>query len=53
MKEGFVSSSWRESVEGLPPRKYYAITEKGLEYISSMSEEWDNLLSAINELKGE
>ena len=53
MKEGFVSSSWRESVEGLPPRKYYAITETGLEYISSMSEEWDNLLSAINELKGE
>ena len=50
MKEDYVSSSWQESAEGLPPRKYYSVTDKGLEYISAMSEEWDNLLNAINEI---
>ena len=29
MKEEYVTSSWQESAEGLPPRKYYAITDKG------------------------
>ena len=53
MKEDYVSSSWQESAEGLPPRKYYSITDKGLEYISAMSKEWNNLLNAINEIKGE
>lgn len=53
MKEEYVSSSWQESTEGLPPRKYYSITVKGLEYISAMSEGWNNLLNAINEIKGE
>ena len=53
MKEDYVSASWQESAEGLPPRKYYSITDKGLEYISAMSKEWNNLLNAINEIKGE
>lgn len=53
MKEEYVTSSWQESAEGLPPRKYYAITDKGLDYLSAMSQEWNNLLDAINELKGE
>lgn len=53
MKENFVTSSWQESAEGLPPRKYYSITAKGLEYISAMSDEWDHLLNAVNEIKGE
>ena len=52
LKEGYISSSWQESTEGLPPRKYYSVTEKGLEYISAMSEEWDHLLKAIDEIKG-
>lgn len=53
MKEDYVSSSRQESTEGLPLRKYYSVTDKGLAYISAMSEEWDNLLNAINEIKGE
>lgn len=53
LKEGFISSTWQESVEGLPPRKYYTITDKGLEYLSAMTGEWDNLLHTVNELKGE
>lgn len=53
LKEDYVSSFWQQSAEGLPPRKYYSITDKGLEYVCSMSEEWDNLLNAVNEIKGE
>lgn len=53
LKEEYISSSWQESAEGLPPRKYYSITDKGLTYISAMSDEWDNLLHAIEEIKGE
>lgn len=53
LKEGYISSSWQESVEGLPPRKYYAMTDKGLEYLAAMSQEWAHLLDAIEEMKGE
>ncbi len=53
LKEEYISSSWQEGTEGLPPRKYYAITEKGQEYIAAMSAEWKNLLRAIQEIKGE
>ena len=53
LKEEYISSSWQESTEGLPPRKYYSVTGKGLEYISAMSDEWDNLLNTIKEIKGE
>ena len=53
LKEEYISSSWQESMEGLPPRKYYSITDKGQEYLSLMLVEWGNLLNAINELKGE
>ena len=52
-KEEYISASWQESIEGLPPRKYYSITDKGQEYIAAMSAEWENLLGVINEIKGE
>ena len=51
LKEDFLTSTWRDSVEGLPPRKYYSITPKGREYLSAMNNEWSELLSAINQLK--
>ncbi len=53
LKEGLISSFWQESAEGLPPRKYYAMTEKGLDTLDAMSAEWTNLLNAIHTLKGE
>ena len=53
LKEGYISSAWQESTEGLPPRKYYSIAEKGQQYLSAMSGEWDRLLLAIREIKGE
>ena len=51
LKEGHLSSSWRDSAQGLPPRKYYAVTERGMDYLAAMSGEWESLLEAINEIK--
>ena len=53
LKEGLLSSVWRESAEGLPPRKYYTITAAGRDYLSAMESEWAELLSAIDELEKE
>ncbi len=50
LKEEFLASYWQETTEGLPPRKYYTITEKGKEYLSAIQEEWENLLAAIHEI---
>ena len=52
LKEEYLSSSWQETTEGLPPRKYYSLTEKGREYLQCMKTEWKNLLSAISDLEG-
>lgn len=52
-KEGYLQSVWQDSAEGLPPRKYYSLTQEGEEYLSAMMKEWTNLLNAISNLKGE
>ena len=52
-KENYLQSTWKESTEGLPPRKYYSLTAEGKDYLEAMSNEWNNLLSAMSDLKGE
>lgn len=52
LKEGWISSFWKESTEGLPPRKYYSLTDTGQAYLEAMSGEWEGLLAAIQEIKG-
>lgn len=53
LKEEYISSFWQEGTEGLPPRKYYSITDKGTDYLAAMSAEWENLVQAIRGMKGE
>lgn len=53
MKDDCLSSFWQETSEGLPPRKYYTITDRGKEYLTAMTVEWSNLLSAISGIRGE
>ena len=53
LKDGLLRSTWRDSAEGLPPRKYYTITDAGREYLAAMEAEWGDLLSAIQEIKEE
>ena len=50
-KDGSVETSWEPSAEGLPPRKYYSINETGMKYLEEMSQEWNNLSSAINQIR--
>ena len=51
-KDNYLRSYWQETNEGLPPRKYYSLTREGEEYTRLISREWDNLISAIDNLKG-
>lgn len=52
LKEDFLISYWRDTAEGLPPRKYYSITEKGKNYLEQMDQEWETMITAMSELKG-
>ena len=51
-KEGYLTSFWQETAEGVPPRKYYALEQKGREYMESMNREWEELTRSVEELKG-
>lgn len=53
LREGRLTSVWRESAEGLPPRKYYTITPEGREYLEAIQAEWEDLAAAIKEIQGE
>ncbi len=53
LKEEYLISFWQETTEGLPPRKYYSVTEEGSLYLSAMSAEWENLLETIGAMKRE
>lgn len=48
-KEGYFTTYLQESAEG-PSRKYYQITEKGLEYKRVLLEEWSQFVSGVNNL---
>lgn len=48
-KEGFFTTYLRESQEG-PPRKYYKITELGIQRKELLKREWFDLLDGINYL---
>ena len=51
LKDGALTSEWRETTEGLPQRKYYFITDVGKKYLFSMTGEWQNLLETISEYR--
>lgn len=52
-KDGYLSASWQDSAEGLPPRKYYALTSAGKEYLQAMDADWDSLMNMVALLKEE
>lgn len=41
---------WEESRQG-PPRKYYALTEKGASFLSEMDQSWSDLTKAVEKIK--
>ena len=49
-KGGLVTSYWKDTESGIPPRKYYHITERGLELLNEMIPEWNRYAEAMNNL---
>jgi PadR family transcriptional regulator PadR len=48
--QGLLSYRWEESPQG-PPRKYYCITEKGMEQLKEMDASWNELVASIDAIR--
>jgi PadR family transcriptional regulator, regulatory protein PadR len=42
-----LSYRWEESTQG-PPRKYYALTEKGRDFLNELDQSWTELVDAVS-----
>lgn len=49
-KDGLLSYEWKESQQG-PPRKYYALTDAGMEWLSGLNAAWTELANTVSVLK--
>ncbi|MHC4743600.1 MAG: PadR family transcriptional regulator [Planctomycetota bacterium] len=49
--DGVVTSHTEASVDG-PPRKYFKLTETGLEVLADMNSHWDQIIESIETIKG-
>jgi PadR family transcriptional regulator PadR len=47
-KDGRLTSTWRESDAGGPPRKYYAITPKGRRALGEFTTEWSRFRDTVD-----
>ena len=47
---GLLSYRWEESTQG-PPRKYYALTEKGKDFLKELDASWTEFVDAVNSIK--
>lgn len=47
---GLLSYQWQESLQG-PPRKYYELTEAGVQFLAESNDAWTELAGAINIIK--
>lgn len=46
---GLLQYRWEESTSG-PPRKYYAITDEGQEFLNELKDTWNELQNAVDAL---
>lgn len=47
---GLLSYQWQESLQG-PPRKYYELTEAGVQFLAELNDAWTELAGVINIIK--
>jgi len=47
---GLLNYQWIESTQG-PPRKYYALTKEGEDFLAELGWAWDDINETINHLK--
>lgn len=40
---------WQESTSG-PPRKYYSITKKGVDFLNELKITWDNIAESVTKI---
>jgi PadR family transcriptional regulator PadR len=45
---GLLTYRWEESTSG-PPRKYYKLTEIGMQYLKELQLSWEELVNAVNQ----
>ncbi len=48
--DGLLSYEWQESTQG-PPRKYYALSPEGDQFLSGLEGAWTELSNTVNYLK--
>ncbi len=48
---GLLSYRWEESTQG-PPRKYYALTDKGREGLRELETSWKDLVDSVDSILG-
>ena len=46
---GLLSYRWEESTQG-PPRKYYALTDKGKDVLKELEASWKELIEAVDSI---
>ena len=51
LKEEYLMAVWQDAQEGLPPRKYYTLTEYGAAYLEAVTREWENLVETVAALR--
>jgi len=49
--DGLLDYTWRESNAG-PPRKYFKITDLGLQFLESLSASWNQLVYSVGQTVG-
>lgn len=50
--DGLLRYNWVESTSG-PPRKYYALTEEGIDFLNELKITWNELLYAVQQISKE
>ena len=48
--DGLLSYEWQESTQG-PPRKYYALSHEGEQFLEGLYAAWTELSNTVNHLK--
>jgi PadR family transcriptional regulator PadR len=46
--DGLVDYIWREGVSG-PPRKYFTVSDQGRQFLTELTESWDQLVHSVNQ----
>lgn len=49
-KHGYLHSRWRATEDGVPPRKYYALTADGARLLAALRKAWTEYRQGIDEL---